>query len=471
MDVGCSGLVSIYLVNHNYGNYVAQAIRSVFSQTYQNIELIVIDDGSKDDSRDVINRELSRLGKSSINVSTIFQDNKGLNVTNNIALNIASGEFIMRLDADDWLAENAVERLVEAFNESPEAGLVFSNYYEVSAAGEVITEVKRHDFDQLNILDMPAHGACTLFRTQNLKLIGGYDKEFDRQDGYELWLRFIGKFQVKNISEPLFYYRRHGLSLTTNEESLLATRSRILAKSARRLMRTAGDENAVIIPVSSKFGIGAKSLNLLGTKPLINWTIDTALLCQRANLVIVTCSDLEIIRHVRQEYSSSVVIVDRPLELSESSIGLQSVIKQSLVSLEHTMTQDSGIAVLGIENPFRRHEQIDNLFDVMNIFASDSVVAVRRDDSELLRHGFDGMARLIEQPRVRNERDEVYRKSGSLQAINLGSLNAGQWFFDGITSHLEIDEKAALDVRSPFGWRLAELITANSARVDIVNAV
>ena len=465
-----SQLVSIYLVNYNYAQYVARSIRSVIAQTYQNIELIVIDDGSTDDSREIINHELSRHGECAISVSKIFQENKGLTRTNNIALNVASGEFIMRLDADDWLAENAVECLINAFNESPEAGLVFSDYYEVSVTGEILAEIKRHDFDQLNILDMPAHGACTLFRTENLKFLGGYDKEFDRQDGFEIWLRFIRQFRVKNISEPLFYYRQHAHSLTTNEERLLHTRSRILSKSAREISEKSNNRNAVVIPVSSQFGIGVKCLEPLGPKPLINWTIDTAIECRRVDLVIVTCSDENIIEHVRQAYSSDVVVVDRPLVLSESSISLQSVVIESLLGLDHGLSPESGVAVLGIENPFRQHEQIDNLFDVLEIFAADSVIAVRRDDSELMRHGSNGMTRLIEQPRIRNERDAVYRKSGSLQAIKFGSLNAGRWIFDGITSHLMIDEKTAMDVRSPFGWRLAELIAANPIRGDILDA-
>ena len=96
--------VTIYLTNHNYGRYIAQAIDSVLAQTLQDFELIVIDDGSTDDSRNVIERYASHP-----RIVTVFQENKGLNVTNNIALRAARGDYIMRLDADDWLDPHALQ--------------------------------------------------------------------------------------------------------------------------------------------------------------------------------------------------------------------------------------------------------------------------------------------------------------------------------------------------------------------------
>ena len=114
-------LVTVYLVCHNYEDYVEQAIESVLAQTYKNFELIIIDDGSTDNSRDVINRYVKYS-----NVRVIFQENKGLIATNNVAIRAANGKYVMRLDADDYLHESALLVLVDAIEESEDLALVRS---------------------------------------------------------------------------------------------------------------------------------------------------------------------------------------------------------------------------------------------------------------------------------------------------------------------------------------------------------
>ena len=74
-----------------------------------------------------------------------------------------------------------------------------------------------------------------MFRTDYLQLVGGYDEDLLCQDGYELWFRIIDKFEVKNIDQIIFDYRRHGDNLTGNEDNILSTRARILQKVAKDL--------------------------------------------------------------------------------------------------------------------------------------------------------------------------------------------------------------------------------------------
>ena len=96
-------LVTIYLVNHNYGRFLKRSIDSVLSQDFLDFELIIIDDGSTDHSNEIlINYE--QIDK----VNVVRQKNKGLSVTNNIALKMSSSRYIMRLDADDYLLKNAL---------------------------------------------------------------------------------------------------------------------------------------------------------------------------------------------------------------------------------------------------------------------------------------------------------------------------------------------------------------------------
>ena len=193
-------LVTVYITNHNYGKYINKAIKSVLGQTLKSFELIIIDDGSKDDSRKIIDKY-----KNNKKVLTVFQKNKGLIVSNNLALRLAKGKYILRLDADDWLDPHALEIMSSILEKNPKIGLVFPDYYLVNIHGEILESVRRHNFKKVKLLDQPAHGACTMVRKENLIDIGGYDEEFNCQDGYYLWLQFIKKYKVRNVNLPLFF--------------------------------------------------------------------------------------------------------------------------------------------------------------------------------------------------------------------------------------------------------------------------
>ena len=219
-------LVTIYLVNHNYGRFLKRSIDSVLSQDFLDFELIIIDDGSTDHSNEIlINYE--QIDK----VNVVRQKNKGLSVTNNIALKMSSSHYIMRLDADDYLLKNALSVLTSRMEADPDLALVFPDYYEVDEYGEILHRVKRHDFEKdVTLYDIPAHGACTMFRRDVLRDVGGYDENITRQDGYDIWLKIAYRYKVANINEPLFYYRKHPKSLTQDESALLDTQAKILKK-------------------------------------------------------------------------------------------------------------------------------------------------------------------------------------------------------------------------------------------------
>ena len=93
--------VTIYMPNYNYGKYLEEAVDSVKNQVFKDWELIVIDDGSTDDSVDVLKKFANEE-----KITVIHQKNKGLNVTNNVAIRLSRGKYIVRLDADDFIDES-----------------------------------------------------------------------------------------------------------------------------------------------------------------------------------------------------------------------------------------------------------------------------------------------------------------------------------------------------------------------------
>ena len=139
-------LVTIYIINYNYGKYLQKSIESVLNQTFKNFELIIIDDGSTDSSKSIISKF-----KNNSKIRVVYQKNKGLNQSNNLALKKSKGRFIIRLDADDWLDIRALEILVNAIKKDNEIGLVFPDYYEVDEEGEIINIIRRHDFSKVTL--------------------------------------------------------------------------------------------------------------------------------------------------------------------------------------------------------------------------------------------------------------------------------------------------------------------------------
>ena len=166
-------LITVYVVNHNYGKYLQQAIQSILSQSCQDFEVIFIDNGSTDNSR-------VKLDKFSENkkIKIIYQQNIGLNSANNVALNHARGKYIIRLDADDFFHKDALKILSDKLSSNDKLGLVFPDYFTVDQDSNIISRFKRHNFKEVELLDQPAHGACSMVRKKFLKAIGGYDETY-----------------------------------------------------------------------------------------------------------------------------------------------------------------------------------------------------------------------------------------------------------------------------------------------------
>ena len=282
--------VTIYMPSFNYAAYVCEAIESVINQTYQDWELIVINDGSTDETVEVLK---PYEGKERIQV--IHQENKGLNVTNNIALRAARGEYVMRLDADDYLHRHAIASLVDCLDRNKEAGLVFPDYYEVDKNGKTIRLVQNalQDPESDQLRDRPAHGACTMFRISVLMQIGGYSEKYRRQDGYDIWLKIIQQFKPMSLDLPLFYYRQHGKSITDNLPKLLGTRREIVADHAE--LKPSNKDAIALIPVSEhSLYRGADPLTEINGRPLIEYTLDAIRDAKRILQAVVSTSHVEL---------------------------------------------------------------------------------------------------------------------------------------------------------------------------------
>ncbi|RME31682.1 glycosyltransferase, partial [Candidatus Woesearchaeota archaeon] len=213
----------MYIASYNYGAYLEQAIHSVLRQTLQDFELLIFDDGSTDNSKAIL-RRYARDER----IRVIEQENEGLVRIANKAVKLARGRYLMRLDADDFLDENALLVLSSILDTKKDVDLVYSDYYEIDEEGNVLGIVRRKKIgEESELLDLPAHGACTMVRTGVLRKLGGYSEGLACQDGYDLWIRFIQEHKPYNVNLPLFYYRKHAQSSTTDATKILRARRAI----------------------------------------------------------------------------------------------------------------------------------------------------------------------------------------------------------------------------------------------------
>ncbi|MCB2194274.1 MAG: glycosyltransferase [Bacteroidetes bacterium] len=450
-------LVTVYITNYNYGKYLEKAINSLLSQTFQDFEAIIIDDGSTDNSKEIIEKYSNNQ-----KIKVIFQKNKGLNVTNNIALRVATGKYIMRLDADDFLDSNALLVMTNLLENDSDLGLVFPDYYIVDEHDNILNLEKRHKFDEdVTLLDQPAHGACTMIRKKFLQFLGGYDEQYRCQDGYELWVKFTSKYKVTNIDTPLFYYRRHGTNLTSNEKRILETRASIKENYANQ-NHNGNDNNIAIIPVrGTKYKASEIALMQLSGKMIIDWKVEEALKAQKVKKIIVSSPSNDIEEHIMKVYgtNSKVYFHKRDESLARLNVTLAETV-HNILGLEFVKELNPQIVtILSIEYPFIKSTSIDDIINTIKIFNTDSIISVREETKTFFQHDGGGMKPILNQEKFSKlEREALYKFEGGLSAVKTAHFLKENKIISGRIGHIVLDQKSAHALQTKLDREIAEFL-------------
>ncbi len=410
--------VTVYILSHNYARYLPQAVESVINQLYDDWELLLIDDGSEDNSTAIMEGYAAQQPDRMRAFS--HQPGKGLTACANLALKEARGRYIIRLDADDYFDESALLVMATYLDRHPDVGLVYPNYFYINAEGDMLgVEDRKRIGTEVDLLDFPAHGACTMVRKRNLKALGGYNETYDRQDGWDLWLRFTNRYQVGNVSTPLFYYRQHTNNLTRDNSQLLATRQRIKRDVVESLQGDAKPRVLGIIPAKNTYEhLPNIVLREVAGQPLINYTLDEALRVELIDRVVVATDDDAVVSYVEENYPD-VLALRRPDDLSGTRARLSQVIAYTVNLLEddHDYYPDA-VAVLSVHSPLRTADHITTAIDTLMLHPVDSVLSVYEDYGLHYihaRHGLVPINRGMHQ-HIRLEREALYVDNGAIKA-------------------------------------------------------
>lgn len=194
----------------NEAEYIERAVGSILDQTYSELELIIIDDGSTDGT-------IERINEFDDNRIRLICRSNGSGITSalNRGLKEANGEYIARHDADDWSEQIRFKQQVDVLTEHPQIALLGTGAYLVDETGAIISQ--RRVLNKPEIYDLIEHNefihGSVMMRRDSLESIGGYDEWFETAEDYDLWLRLADEYEVRNIDEPLYYFRQHDESL------------------------------------------------------------------------------------------------------------------------------------------------------------------------------------------------------------------------------------------------------------------
>lgn len=445
-----SELVTVYITNYNYGRFIEQAIQSVLGQTYKKFELLIIDDGSNDGSHQIIERY-----RNLENVRIIYQNNKGLNASNNVAIENSNGKYLIRLDADDFFEPSALGVMISLLEADPELGLVFPDYYYVNNEGERTGQERRYHFDdEVTLYDLPAHGACTMIRLQFLKDVGGYDETFTCQDGYELWIKFISFYKVTNISKPLFSYRRHGQNLTGNEIRILNTRKAIKQKFVETYLQV--PKTVAIIPIRSKSFDGVNwPFYIYQGKSILEHKVDSCLFSKNISKIVLVSAEEEILEYCKRVFMGNdrVEVLSRPEAYAANSVSLSSTIKLIINSFRDFDFEN--LMTISLDFPFSDEKIIDEAIHTQLIFKADSVISVKSDLSTYYQHDGSGLSPILDQDRyTKYERDALFKGAGGVVLSTFSHFSKTEKMVSNRIAHVLIDDKSSFGVMNSFDFKV-----------------
>lgn len=225
-------MVSIVITCYNYGNFIAECIDSVLKQTYKDTEIIIVNDGSTDNTEEVLQPYLALS-----NVHYIKQINSGQTVAKNTGIRHAKGDFIAFLDADDFWHPQKLEKQLSLF--TGKIGVVYSQSQFVdNDSNHIPTEPPSHylrphrgDVKENLIFDNFIPFSSSVVRRECFDLLGTFDESLKMGIDWDLWLRFSVQYHFDYVEEKLLYYRvGHSNQMSKNVVERFSCADRILEK-------------------------------------------------------------------------------------------------------------------------------------------------------------------------------------------------------------------------------------------------
>lgn len=218
-------LVTVVVISYNQARYIEENLDSILAQTYPNIELIVADDASQDNSVEVFEKWLKDNDYTAA-FKNYHQVNTGLATMLNECIEKANGKYLKLIAADDFLHPESLQKCVAALeNAGDNCGMVFTDTFAIDDEGNFLSDITNyenfnsHDLENLHsrLLEGNCIAALTvLMRTEAVRTTGFYSPEYLVED-YFRWLKISEKYQLAFVREKLAYYRMHNTNISISK--------------------------------------------------------------------------------------------------------------------------------------------------------------------------------------------------------------------------------------------------------------
>lgn len=245
-----TGRVSVVVTCYNYGHYLEGCLESIAAQTYGDVEIIIVNDGSTDDTERV-----ARGWSDRANVSYIAQANSGQANAKNAGIRRASGEFVAFLDADDLWDASKLDKQVALFGD-PDVGVVYSRSLRIDERGTPVGPQPRPSYlvpragsvQEYLVFDNFVPFSSAVVRARCFEESGAFDESLPMAIDWDLWLRLSTRIDFAFVDEPLLLYRvGHAGQMSKNMELRYECCDRIISRFAatrplpvsRRVLRAA----------------------------------------------------------------------------------------------------------------------------------------------------------------------------------------------------------------------------------------
>ena len=203
-----NGKVSVIIATYNRKKYFEHAVISVLNQTYPYLEVIVVDDGSTDGTKEFIK------SISDNRIKYIYQKNSGQNAAKNTGLLAALGQYITILDSDDVIHPDKIKKQVAALVNNPEYGFVYCGTLFINNENNIVGKQKlvKHRgwvLDKLLMKNFIYNGSNALYKKECIEKVGIFDETVQRMTDWDLYLRMAVHYKFVGLDDYLLYYRVH----------------------------------------------------------------------------------------------------------------------------------------------------------------------------------------------------------------------------------------------------------------------
>ena len=451
--------VSVIVTAHNYGRYLDKCLESLLRQTYKSFEIIVVDDGSTDNTPEIIKHFIQKFGS---RMKAIRLDNKGLSAACNKGISLAKGKYIVRLDADDLFDENLL--LIEAnfLEQNPDADLVYSDYYTIDEDGKIIEHHRLMKVnEEVDLLHRSPLAAGAIYKKKCWKQIGKYNENLKIGEDFDFWIKFITRYKVRNINLPLFYYRQHGSNMTKNVRGILNSRRFVKESFVKKHLhkKLSSLKILAIIPAKADQINGVKiPLTKLNGNYLLKYSIDAANKVGLFSRIVVSTEDNDI---AKLGAKLGAFVIKRPISLSAKSIHVDESVRHVVDYLQKNYNDVYDlIVVLHVISPLKSPENIREGIYTQIIFNTDTVISACQDFHFHWKPGKIGLEPLFEKRLLRDEKNALLEENGAFYITTSKCLNT-YGIIGKSVSYVEMMPHESIRVYNEYDLWLAEQIIKN----------